>query len=89
MFIVFFLVLFYLGLTADYTNIEASCVALPIWTHEHKITGEIDEDINNMNVYNNYNELIQRWWCVFVNHFPFEFKCILACSDSSSNFEPR
>lgn len=90
-FVLFFLVLFYLGLTADYTNIVASCVALPIWTRERKITGGVDEDINNMNVYNTYDELIQSkvMLCV-VNYFPFGFKCLQACSDSysSSNFEP-
>lgn len=58
-FVLFFLVLFYLGLTADYTNIVASCVAIPIWTCKHKITGEVDKELNNMYVYDNYNELIQ------------------------------
>lgn len=43
-FVLFFLVLFYLELTADYTNIVASCVALPNSICEHV-------DTNNMNIY--------------------------------------
>lgn len=53
MFILFYSSLFYfIWLTADYTNIVASCVALPNSIYEHV-------DTNNMNIYDIYNELIQ------------------------------
>lgn len=79
MFILFYSSLFYfIWLTADYTNIVASCVALPNSICEHV-------DTNNMNIYDIYNELIQmKVMLCICKPFPIRFSCILAqCGNSS------
>lgn len=79
MFILFYSSLFYfIWLTADYTNIVASCVALPNSICEHV-------DTNNMNIYDIYNELIQiKVMLCICKLFPIRFSCILAqCGNSS------
>lgn len=88
-FVLFFLVLFYLGLTADYTNIVASCVGLPIWTCKPNIAGEVDDGIHNMSMSYIYNELIQIKILLCVcKPFPIGFMCMLARYDLIQTLSP-